>query len=165
MVIHSKMKEMGQGLVEYALILVLVAVVSIIILALMGTTISDVFSCMLHEMNAETKVVNGVYKYMLVDATTDEDISRAQCGQTLVLSENINFRGYTAGDVGRVTYQVILPDGSIVDRTENVPPWAVFGDSSGDYGVALGGSPDPGRYVINAKTDTGESSTFIFFVE
>jgi pilus assembly protein Flp/PilA len=36
-------KEKGQGLVEYALILVLVAIVVIVILALLGTAIGDVF--------------------------------------------------------------------------------------------------------------------------
>jgi len=37
-------REEGQGLVEYALILVLVAVVVIIILALLGPAIGNVFS-------------------------------------------------------------------------------------------------------------------------
>jgi pilus assembly protein Flp/PilA len=37
-------REEGQGLVEYALILVLVAVVVIIILALLGPTIGNTFS-------------------------------------------------------------------------------------------------------------------------
>lgn len=37
-------REKGQGLVEYALILVLVAVVVIIILAVLGPEIADVFS-------------------------------------------------------------------------------------------------------------------------
>ena len=37
-------KEKGQGLVEYALILVLVAIVVIIILALLGPAIGNVFS-------------------------------------------------------------------------------------------------------------------------
>lgn len=37
-------KEQGQGLVEYALILVLVAVVVIVILALLGPAIGNVFS-------------------------------------------------------------------------------------------------------------------------
>ncbi len=36
-------KEKGQGLVEYALILVLIAVVVIIILAVMGPAISNIF--------------------------------------------------------------------------------------------------------------------------
>jgi pilus assembly protein Flp/PilA len=37
------LKEKGQGLVEYALILVLVAVVVIAILALLGPAISNIF--------------------------------------------------------------------------------------------------------------------------
>ena len=37
-------KEKGQGLVEYALILVLVAIVVIVILAILGPAIGDVFS-------------------------------------------------------------------------------------------------------------------------
>jgi pilus assembly protein Flp/PilA len=37
-------REEGQGLVEYALILVLVAVVVIIILAILGPTVGNVFS-------------------------------------------------------------------------------------------------------------------------
>ncbi len=37
-------KEEGQGLVEYALILVLISVVSIAIMTVLGTTVSGVFS-------------------------------------------------------------------------------------------------------------------------
>ena len=37
-------KEKGQGLVEYALILVLVAVVVIVILSLLGPAIGNIFS-------------------------------------------------------------------------------------------------------------------------
>ena len=37
-------KEKGQGLVEYALIIVLVAIVVIVILALLGPAIGNVFS-------------------------------------------------------------------------------------------------------------------------
>jgi len=37
-------KETGQGLVEYALILVLVSVVVIVVLALLGPAIGNVFS-------------------------------------------------------------------------------------------------------------------------
>ena len=38
------LREKGQGLVEYALILVLIAVVVIVILSLLGTRVSTVFS-------------------------------------------------------------------------------------------------------------------------
>ena len=37
-------KEKGQGLVEYALIIVLIAIVVIVILALLGTRVTNVFS-------------------------------------------------------------------------------------------------------------------------
>jgi pilus assembly protein Flp/PilA len=37
-------KEKGQGLVEYALILILVALIVIVILALLGPAIGNVFS-------------------------------------------------------------------------------------------------------------------------
>lgn len=37
-------KEKGQGLVEYALILVLVAIVVIVVLALLGPAIGQIFS-------------------------------------------------------------------------------------------------------------------------
>ncbi len=40
----KKLQQKGQGLVEYALILVLVAIVIIIILAVLGPAIGNVFS-------------------------------------------------------------------------------------------------------------------------
>ena len=43
-------KEKGQGLVEYALILVLVAVVVIAILALLGPAIKNVFQTILNNI-------------------------------------------------------------------------------------------------------------------
>ena len=41
----------GQGLVEYALILVLVAVVVIVILALLGPAIGNIFSNVINSLN------------------------------------------------------------------------------------------------------------------
>ena len=43
-------KEKGQGLVEYALILVLVAIVVIVILALLGPAIGNVFSTIMRSI-------------------------------------------------------------------------------------------------------------------
>ncbi len=42
--------ESGQGLVEYALILVLVAIVVIVVLALLGPAIGNVFSVVLKKI-------------------------------------------------------------------------------------------------------------------
>ena len=36
--------QKGQGLVEYALIIVLIAIVAIVVIAMVGTRISEVFS-------------------------------------------------------------------------------------------------------------------------
>jgi len=44
-------KEKGQGLVEYALILVLVAVVVIAVLTLLGPIIGNVFSDIINGLN------------------------------------------------------------------------------------------------------------------
>jgi len=43
-------QEEGQGLVEYALILVLIAIVVIAVLVLLGPVIGNVFSTILNEM-------------------------------------------------------------------------------------------------------------------
>lgn len=43
-------RDEGQGLVEYALILVLVAVIVIVILALLGPAIGNIFSNLVHNL-------------------------------------------------------------------------------------------------------------------
>ena len=45
--IYRPQNEEGQGLVEYALILVLVAIVVIVILALLGPAIGNIFSAII----------------------------------------------------------------------------------------------------------------------
>ncbi|TVR18419.1 MAG: Flp family type IVb pilin [Anaerolineaceae bacterium] len=49
--LHSHMEE-GQGLVEYALILVLIAVVVIIALTFLGDTIDSIFNTIGNTLNA-----------------------------------------------------------------------------------------------------------------
>jgi pilus assembly protein Flp/PilA len=44
-------KEKGQGLVEYALIIVLIAIIVIVILALLGTRVQNVFSQIASALN------------------------------------------------------------------------------------------------------------------
>jgi pilus assembly protein Flp/PilA len=46
----KKLQKKGQGLVEYALILVLVAIVIIIILSVLGPAIGNVFSQIIHSI-------------------------------------------------------------------------------------------------------------------
>ena len=47
-------KEKGQGMVEYALIIVLIAIVVIIVLTVLGTQISKVFSQIASALGATT---------------------------------------------------------------------------------------------------------------
>ncbi len=49
----------GQGLVEYALILVLVAVVVIVILALLGPAIGNIFSNIVNGLNGNVPQTGG----------------------------------------------------------------------------------------------------------
>jgi pilus assembly protein Flp/PilA len=48
---HLRDKERGQGMVEYALILVLIAVVVIIILSVVGQQVNNVFSNVSNGLN------------------------------------------------------------------------------------------------------------------
>ncbi len=163
---HVRQQE-GQGLVEYALILILVAVVTVVILAILGTSIRETYSCIVHELGAVGNVSigsSGVYQYTLIDADTDQPIGRASCGQSLSTNSNINFRADAPAGVTSINFTITLPDGSVIERTENAAPWAVFGDSNGDYSSALDGTLGPGRYEIFAETNTGETSSFVFYV-
>jgi pilus assembly protein Flp/PilA len=46
-------KEKGQGLVEYALILVLVAIVVIVVLALLGPAINNIFEAIIAALQGD----------------------------------------------------------------------------------------------------------------
>jgi pilus assembly protein Flp/PilA len=48
------LQDKGQGLVEYAMIMIMVAMVVIVILALLGPTIGNVFSNFIDQMDAVT---------------------------------------------------------------------------------------------------------------
>ncbi len=61
--------EGGQGLVEYALILVLVALVVIVVLSLLGPSIGNVFSNVVDELN----MLGGGNNYIVAITTADYD--------------------------------------------------------------------------------------------
>ena len=165
MTYSKKRPETGQGLVEYALILVLVAVVTIVTLALVGQNVADVFYCVVHELGAQTRMENnGVYRYTLINTATNEEMGRPPCGESIDFN-TVNFRGDAASDVSEVTFDVVFPNGSIVSRTEASAPWAVFGDSGGVYLPPPGGSLPSGRYEVIAKTNKGQVSHFVFNIE
>ncbi|MEL6150040.1 MAG: hypothetical protein AAFU54_10655 [Chloroflexota bacterium] len=154
--------ERGAGLVEYSLILALVAMITIGVLAIFGEGLTEQYECVVHEMGAEVGGgIQPVYRYTLVDPSTDEEIRRAQCGGKVNLTE-LNFRADAVSTATSVTFEIEGP-GYSNTRTENNRPFAVFGNSGGNYSSS--GTLAPGRYKVTATTDTGESSRFFFVVE
>ncbi len=65
----KRYSEGGQGLVEYALILVLVAIVVIVALSLLGPSIGNVFSQLVDELN----MLGGENNYLVVITRADYD--------------------------------------------------------------------------------------------
>ena len=91
---------------------------------------------------------NAVTSFVLVNADSDEDLFVIEDGMTLDLSTvpaNLNVRAET-GDKVKSVYFGLNP--TPYNRTENVAPFALFGDLSGDY---LGGSFAVGENTLMAK--------------
>jgi pilus assembly protein Flp/PilA len=65
----KRYSEVGQGLVEYALILVLVALVVIVVLSLLGPSIGNVFSNVVDELN----MLGGGNNYVVAITRADYD--------------------------------------------------------------------------------------------
>jgi len=146
--------ERGQGLVEYALILVLVAVVAIVILALMGQTVESTFNCLVMTLNAAQG--SPIVGLTLIDSNTDEAITPV-CGQTIGLAGlngHMSIRVDTKGTVGSVSIQLTGP--SNVSRTENFYPYSLFGDTDGDF---AGGSLNSGDYSLTATAYSGANGS------
>lgn len=102
-------KEEGQGLVEYALLLVLVAVIVIAILAVLGSQIVVVFAQVTAGLNGQ--VVTGVGTEAVV---TDYDVEITENGPTCTATvSNISFVGLTDGKIlenGSVTVYFSMGD-------------------------------------------------------
>ncbi len=140
-----KHHEEGQGLVEYALILLLVGVVAIVILAAFGGTISNSFNCVVMSLDA----IQGspIVALTLADSTTDEPVSLL-CGQNVDISAingHLTIIAETKGSVGSVTLQLNGP--TTQSRTESIYPYSLFGDTDGDF---TGGTLSPGDYSLTA---------------
>ena len=71
--------------------------------------------------------------FMLVDADSDSDIAPLRHGDILVLDNlppNLSIRAISNGAPGSVRFDY---DATINIRTENVAPYAIGGDTAGDY--------------------------------
>ena len=90
---------------------------------------------------------NAVWEFVLVDATTDEDIMAIEEGMTLDLSSlpgHLNVRAEVGSVVKSVSFEMSPTPYS---RVEKVAPFALFGDISGDY---FGASFATGSNTITA---------------
>ncbi len=90
---------------------------------------------------------NAVTSFVLVDADSDEDLFVLEDGMALdlgALPANLNVRAET-GDKVRSVFFALNP--TPYDRTENVAPFALWGDLEGDY---LPGSFATGENTITA---------------
>ncbi len=142
-------RERGQGLVEYAMLLALVALVAIIGLAAFGESLYGSYRCLAITMeNLGGSPISG---FMLVDSGADSDIQWV-CGQNLALADmpgNVSFRTY-GPEVGSMRLSLSGPVSNT--RVENVTPYSLWGDNAGDF---AGQSLATGEYTLTATAYSG----------
>jgi Flp pilus assembly pilin Flp len=126
----------GQGLVEYALLLVLVGIVVITSLRLLGEEIRDAFCEIVAELDPNAGQECGdPITFTLVNADSNQDIQSLEDGDVITLSSlpttNLSIRADTRVDgVNSVRFGL---DANGNFRTESIAPYAIAGDVSGDY--------------------------------
>ena len=136
-------KEEGQGLVEYALLLVLVAIVIVVVLALMGRTVTTVYAQIYAGLNGQDLAGTGT-EYIVtgvdVQVTGSGLCSVAVRGTVTVFEDGdlvgagigVSGTGFWEGDSGPVSGTT---NGS---GTANVGPASGTGGCSGRAGVTVG---------------------------
>ncbi|MEM9304808.1 MAG: Ig-like domain-containing protein, partial [Pseudomonadota bacterium] len=111
-----------------------------------------------------------VVGFVLVDAQVDSDLPAISDGAVIDLSTTgsaLNIRAEVSGTVGSVAFELRGPGGLLYDQTENVAPYAMAGDSSGDYNIWTAA---PGTYDLsvtpysggNRGGDAGEQTVIAF---
>ena len=99
-----------------------------------------------------------VIKFVLVNADTNQDIGPLTDGVTINLAslptENVNVRAETQpATVGSVVFAL---NGNNKFSTENIPPYALAGDNSGNYNPSTFGI---GQYKLTATPYKGSNGT------
>lgn len=124
----DKRRQRGQGLVEYALILVLVAVVVILILPVLGNAIAGIYANIICELDS-----NNCPSSTSGCATEDIDFVASCSGADLVMSATSSCAGATirldprspildgCGSHPLVTITSTHPDGTVKSYTAPVP--------------------------------------------
>lgn len=164
------MEEKGQGLVEYAFILVLVAIVVVAALTLFGSQVQALYVCVTSNVLAlPPNGVGSIYGFELIDPTSNDVIKHMGCLETLDAG-SYSLSAVTRADSIQSVY-IELEGPVSTSRTENEIPWSLFGDEPA--GNFSGGNLPAGTYTIKATPYSGSSRsgnsgptfTLIFNVE
>ena len=112
--------------------------------------------------NASLLSSNGKTAFYLIDAKADEIIMELTDGMVLDASF-VNGRDLTLavvpdGDLDTGSVQIDFDEGRTV-KTENYPPYALFGDARGDYHSASTMFPEADSYTVDATIFSARSGT------
>lgn len=132
--------EKGQGLVEYALLLVLVAIVVILILAVLGRQVRTVFAQVYAGLNGQTLDGSGI-EYVITGASADATGGPLNCTVSVSATVFVFEDGDLAGAGASVNGSASWPPGV-------VQPINGTTDSSGTASVGTSGAGACGGTAI-----------------
>ncbi len=127
-------REEGQGLVEYALLLVLVAVVIIGILTILGSSVMVVYARVIGGLNGQVVTGQGIEA---VVTGFESNITQGGMGCSGTVS-NISFIGLNNGAIlesGTVTIRILV-DGVVVRTLSGSTNASGMGTLGGSYNVS-----------------------------
>jgi len=137
-------KEQGQGLVEYALILVLVAVVVILVLQILGSAVTVVYVRVIGGLNGQ--VLSGVGTEYLVSGV---NVSTAGAGLCTVTISNVTVVAFNNGNSlanTNISVPVTASGGSPTSLNGTTDNNGVASGLSKSFGAACSGTLTIGNY-------------------
>jgi pilus assembly protein Flp/PilA len=145
-------REEGQGLVEYALILVLVAIAAIIILAVLGSTVALVYVRVVGGLNGQSITSSGV-EYVVLSADISVSGGGGSCSVTIsdatvaVISDGEMLK---TSATGSIPVSSATGSSSMSGTTDNL---GLASGLSGSVGAPCGGKFTIGNTGYNATAN------------
>ncbi len=144
--------ERGQGLVEYALILILVGIVVIIVLTTAGQKIRDIFCDVVLSLDAKAAANTAACAAPRVTFVINPGAGANQINIEAVIKDN---KGSTQPNIVSVAFYI---DGSLV-TTETTSKYCLGGGTGNCHDYSLSGGSHTVRAVAtDVDGNTGESS-------
>lgn len=130
--IFKRPHEEGQGLVEYALVLVLVGIIVIIILATMGKSVGDIFCGVMYDLGGS--VPNNAQVCVNPHVTFIGTIGTVHHGDKVNIEAKVqNNKGSTGTNISNVVFYI---NGTVVQTENNYKYCLGQGDTScSDYTI------------------------------